>query len=66
MTQQTLASKMGVPLQRVNTLLNGKRGITAETALLLAKSLETSPQFWMNLQSNYDLWRAQQELSKRA
>ena len=47
-----LASKMGVSVQRVNTLINGKRGVTAETAILLAKVLETTPQFWMSLQAD--------------
>jgi addiction module HigA family antidote len=64
MTQTTLAEKMGVPIQRVNTLINGKRGVTAETALLLAKIFKTSPQFWMNLQTAFDLWHAQQKMKK--
>jgi addiction module HigA family antidote len=59
MTQLKLASKMGVPVQRVNLLVNGKRGVTAETALLLAKVLKTSALFWMNLQVAWDLWAAQ-------
>lgn len=63
MTQTTLAEKMG-PIQRVNTLINGKRGVTAETALLLAKIFKTSPQFWMSLQAAYDLWQAQQKMRK--
>jgi addiction module HigA family antidote len=62
MTQTVLAAKMGVPIQRVNTLINGKRGVTAETALLLARIFETTPQFWMNLQTAYDLWQAQQKM----
>jgi addiction module HigA family antidote len=64
MTQTGLAEKMGVPIQRVNTLINGKRGVTAETALLLAKIFKTTPQFWMNLQAAYDLWQAQQKMKK--
>jgi len=58
-TQLALAIKMGVPVQRVNTLVNGKRGVTAETAILLARALGTTPEFWMNLQTRYDLWVAQ-------
>jgi plasmid maintenance system antidote protein VapI len=46
---------MGVPIQRVNTIINGKRGITAETAILLSEALNTSPEFWMGLQANHDL-----------
>lgn len=66
MTQQELAKKMGVPIQRVNTLINEKRGITPETAILLSRILGTTPQFWMNLQANYDLYFAQQEVQKKA
>ncbi len=62
-TQVELASRMGVPVQRVNTIVNGKRGITAETAILLAEALDTTPEFWMGLQADYDLWHA---LRKRA
>ena len=64
MTQTTLAEKLGVPIQRVNTLINGKRGVTAETALLLAKLFETTPQFWMNLQAAWDLWSAQRKMNR--
>ena len=62
-TQVELASRMGVPIQRVNTIVNGKRGVTAETAILLAEVLDTTPEFWMGLQADYDLWHA---LRKRA
>jgi addiction module HigA family antidote len=60
MTQLTLAARMGVPVQRVNTLINGKRAVSADTAWKLAEVLSTSPQFWMTLQANYDLWVAKQ------
>jgi addiction module HigA family antidote len=66
MTQTELARKMGVPIQRVNTLVNGKRGVTAETALLLAKIFKNSPQFWMGLQMDWDLWHAQRKMAKTA
>lgn len=65
MTQTALAAKMGVPIQRVNTLIAGKRSVTAETALLLANALDTSPQLWMNLQTSLDLWTAEQQLAKQ-
>lgn len=58
MTQQELASKMKVPIQRVNTLINQKRGVTPETAILLSGIFKTTPQFWMNLQTNHDLMEA--------
>lgn len=64
MTQQALADKMGVPIQRVNTVITGKRAITPETAILLARVFQTTPQFWMNLQTNLDLWKAEQALAK--
>jgi antitoxin HigA-1 len=66
MTQTTLAEKMGVPIQRVNTLINGKRDVTAETAILLARTFETTPQFWMNLQTAWDLWHAQRKMVQTA
>jgi addiction module HigA family antidote len=50
--------KIGVPIQRFNTLINGKRACTAETTLLLSKEFGTTPKFWMNLQSSYDLFKA--------
>ena len=65
MKQQELAKKMGVPIQRVNTLINEKRGITPETAILLSRIFKTTPQFWMNLQTNYDLFIVQQEMDKK-
>lgn len=54
-TQVRFAAHLGIPLQRVNEIVRGKRGITAETAWLFAGALGTTPQFWMNLQSQYDL-----------
>jgi addiction module HigA family antidote len=65
MTQTALAERMGVPVQRVNLLIKGKRAVTAETALLLAKVFATSPEFWMNLQARWDLWHARRELERR-
>ena len=57
-TQVALADHLEIPLQRVNELVRGKRGATPETAWLLAGALGTTPQFWLNLQSNHDLVRA--------
>jgi addiction module HigA family antidote len=51
------AEHIGVPVQRINEIVRGKRGITPETAWLFAGALGTSPEFWLNLQSNYDLAR---------
>lgn len=57
-TQVEFARKMKVPVQRVNELIRGKRGVTAETAWLLSEALNTTPEFWANLQTNYDLAKA--------
>jgi addiction module HigA family antidote len=54
-TQVALAAHIGVPVQRVNELVRGKRGVTPETAWLLSQALGTSPEFWLNLQAAYDL-----------
>ncbi len=55
MTQGDLAGRMGIPIQRINLLVNDKRAVTAETAILLAKALGTSPEFWTNLEAQRDL-----------
>jgi addiction module HigA family antidote len=54
-TQSAFAEHIGVPLQRVNEIVRGKRGVTPETAWLLAGALGTTPQFWLNLQVAHDL-----------
>jgi addiction module HigA family antidote len=54
-TQVAFARHIGVPVQRVNELIRGKRGVTPETAWLLAQALNTTPEFWINLQTNHDL-----------
>ncbi len=65
-TQVELAQRMGVPVQRVNTLVNGKRDMTAETAILLSRVLKTSSEFWMNLQVSRDLYKASRALDHAA
>ncbi len=57
-TQVAFAKHLGVPVQRVNELVRGKRGITPETAWLLSQALNTTPEFWSNLQATYDLARS--------
>jgi addiction module HigA family antidote len=59
MTQVTAADKMGIPLNRLNEIIRGKRGVTADTAWRLSKLLKTSPEFWMNLQTTWELYHAQ-------
>lgn len=62
--QTKLAEKLGIPLQRVNEICTGKRGITPETAWLLGAVFGNSPQFWMNLQMMYDLSIARTRIAK--
>lgn len=62
-TQDRLANAMGVSRFRVNEVINGKRAITAETAILLAATLNTSPEFWLNLQRSVDLYEARLSLA---
>jgi len=65
-TQVELARKMNVPIQRINTLINGKRDMTAETAVLLSRVLNTSVEFWMNLQVACDIYKAEKSLDNAA
>ncbi len=58
MTQTVLAERIGVSYPRVNEIVNGKRGITPDTALRLSRLFSTSPEFWLNGQRNWDLWHA--------
>ena len=60
LTQQALAEGIHVPYQRINEIINGRRGITPSTALRLAKFFGLSADFWMNLQLRWDLYFAQQ------
>src|SRR5690554_5415479 len=58
-TQNKLAVSIGVPPRRINEIVHGKRGISADTALRLAKYFGTSAEFWINLQSHYELGKAE-------
>lgn len=60
LTQTAFAAKLGVPVQAINLLVRGRRAVTADMALKLADALGTTPQFWMTLQTNLDLWHAMQ------
>ena len=68
LTQVALAEHLGVPTQRINELVRGKRGVTPETAWLLAGAFGTTPDFWINLQSSHDLARSrpQREIPRLA
>ena len=63
LNQRDLASAIHVPYQRVNELVNGRRGVTPSTALRLAKYLGMTPGFWMNLQVRWDLYQAERNES---
>ena len=58
LSQVGAAAQMGRSRNRLNELIQGKRGMTADTALRLAKLLKTDAEIWMNLQTQYDLWHA--------
>jgi len=64
-SQYRLAKDISVPPRRVNEIVHGKRGITADTALRLARYFGTSERFWMNLQTRYDLEMAKEHLDGR-
>lgn len=62
MSANELAKELGVPTNRLTQIINGKRGITGDTALRLGRWFGTGPDIWMNLQKNYELKIAEQEL----
>jgi addiction module HigA family antidote len=64
MSAAELARKIRVPTNRVTQILNGQRSVTGDTALRLAHFFGTSPEFWLNLQSLYELRIAQQKVGK--
>jgi addiction module HigA family antidote len=61
-TQHRLAVEIAVPPRRINEIVHGKRGVSADTALRLAKYFGTSERFWINLQSRYDLENEKDQL----
>lgn len=64
LSQNALARALGVPPRRVNEIVLGKRSITADTALRLAKAFGTSEAFWLGLQADYDLEEARKVIGK--
>jgi addiction module HigA family antidote len=64
-SQNALALKIRVPATRIGEIIHGKRSITPDTALRLARFFGNSPEFWLNLQLMYDLSKARLELSKK-
>ena len=63
-SQNRLARAMGVPPRRINEIVHGKRTVTADTALRLARALGTTEQFWMGLQADYDLEEARKSSAR--
>lgn len=59
LSANALAKALGVPVNRITTILNGQRGVTADTALRLARYFGTTPQLWLNLQKTWELRRAE-------
>ena len=65
MSVNRLAIELRVPATRMLDIVNGRRGITADTALRLARYFDTTPKFWLNLQTHYDLEQEQERLADR-
>ncbi len=64
-TQYRLAKNLGVPPRRINEIIKGRRAITADTALRLARHFGISAEFWLNLQTHHDLEREHERLADR-
>lgn len=64
-SQNKIARDIGVPPRRINEIVQGKRAVTADTALRLAKYFDVSESFWMGLQADYDLENVRKDLGKR-
>lgn len=62
LTQTEIAQRLGVPVGRINQILQDKRAVTADTALRLSRVLGMSAEFWLGLQTDWDLWHAERDL----
>jgi addiction module HigA family antidote len=60
-TQKEFSDHLGWTYARLNEIINGHRGVSAESALAFADAFQMEPQFWLNLQQNWDLWHAMKE-----
>lgn len=65
MSANALAKALGVPVNRITMILNGQRGVSADTALRLARYFGTTPQLWLNLQKTWELRRAEVETGRQ-
>lgn len=66
LTQSAAAARMSIPLNRLNEIIRGRRAITADSALRLGRLFKMSPEFWMGLQADWDLWHAQRASRQEA
>jgi addiction module HigA family antidote len=66
LNQSTLAAKIGCAHRKINEIVNGKRGVSADFAIDLERTLGTSAEMWMNMQASHDLWVARQKRRKAA
>ena len=66
MIRSDLAERIGVPFQRVNRIINGKQGVTLDTALRLGRLFGTTPDFWLNLQRAWDLYELERSRDAEA
>lgn len=64
-SQSDAASRMGIPFQRLNAIVNGRRAVSAETALLLQELTRWDAEIWLRLQAKWDLWHASKALPMR-
>jgi antitoxin HigA-1 len=64
-TQAAFAHKIGVPAMRISHIINGQRPVTAELALLFGQAFGQTPQYWLNLQADFDLKIAQKSIGRR-
>jgi len=65
LTQTEIARRLGVPVGRINQILQDKRGVTADTAVRLSRVLGMSAEFWLGLQTDWDLWHAEKAIDVR-
>jgi antitoxin HigA-1 len=65
LSQEALARELGISRRRINEIVNGRRGLTADTALRLARYFGTGPELWLQLQAAWDLYRARIEFQRR-
>lgn len=64
LSANALARELGVPPNRISSIINGSRSVTADTALRLARYFKTTPEYWMDLKNNYELAQARAESAK--